>query len=273
MLTALVITFREVVEATLIVATLLGLLKHLKLEKAIKVIWSATFFALVASVGLLTVFSFIGVKFQEIYTGETEELIEGILMIISAGFVTWAVFFLHTTFARYKTALLAKIRPAIEKGTYRNIFVLTFTAVFREGLEIVLFLSTIYLSSSPLEILQGFMAGSLIALALAFLLFTASFRLPLYYAFRFSSFLLVLFAAGLLAQGVHELMEIGVVPETKAFYVPLIPAKDTITGGIIQSLLGITQKMRALEVAMYLGYSSLMYWYLHKPKTPEKSQD
>ncbi|PIV71264.1 hypothetical protein COW57_00440, partial [Candidatus Roizmanbacteria bacterium CG17_big_fil_post_rev_8_21_14_2_50_39_7] len=48
-----------------------------------------------------------------------------------------------------------KVRKSIEEQEQRGLFVLVFTAVFREGFEIVLFLSTIYLSSNPQRIFIG----------------------------------------------------------------------------------------------------------------------
>ena len=94
-LPALLITFREVLEATLIVATILTILVKLKQTKGIRNVWMGTGAAVVASLMTLVLASVAGIKLQEAYSGRTEELIEGILMIVSAVFVTWAVFFLH----------------------------------------------------------------------------------------------------------------------------------------------------------------------------------
>src|SRR3989344_6268229 len=173
MLPAFLITFREVIEASLIVATVLG------------------------------------IRIQKIYSGKTEELIEGVLMVTSAIFITWAVFFLHNYFGKYKTRLLAKIKSSVENEEQKGLFWLTFTAVFREGFEIVLFLSTIYFSSNPERIFAGFLTGLMGALVVSFGLFTATLKLPVYSAFRVTSLLLILFAAGLLARGIHEFAEFG----------------------------------------------------------------
>src|SRR3989338_3028665 len=103
MIPSFLITFREVIEALLIVAAILGILAKLSDKKGMRTVWWATAAAAAVSLIVLVVGSLIGLKIQQIYTGRTEEMIEGILMVTSAVFITWAVFFLHNYFGRYKT--------------------------------------------------------------------------------------------------------------------------------------------------------------------------
>lgn len=267
MLPAFLITFREVIEASLIVATILGILKRLDQKKAIKSVWAATFSAAVVSVILLLGGSLLGVEVQKIYSGRTEELIEGILMTISAVFITWAVFFLHNYFGKYKTHLLQKIKSSVQDNEQKGIFALTFAAVFREGFEIVLFLTTIYFSSDPQRILGGFVAGTISALMVAFGLFTATLKLPIYYAFRATSMLLILFAAGLLARGIHEFAELGVIPEIGKMTIVFLPPAATFTGDMLKAVFGITQKMDMIQLSIYATYVTLMSYKVFVRKT------
>lgn len=267
MLPAFLITFREVIEASLIVATILGILVRLKQTKGVKTVWLATGVAAFLSMVLLGLGSVLGVKVQEIYSGKTEEFIEGILMMASAVFITWAVFFLHKYFAQYKTRLLQKIKTTVEKEEQKGLFVLVFTAVFREGFEIVLFLSTIYFSSNPQSIFTGFLGGAVGALLVSFGLFTATLRLPVFYAFRTTSILLILFAAGLLARGVHEFAEVGLLPEIGKMTIAFIPPKATFAGDMLKAVFGITQKMDMIQLSLYAGYTSFMSWWIFGRKS------
>lgn len=262
MLPAFLITFREVIEASLIVATILGILVKLKQTKIVKTVWLATATATVASFVLLGLGSLLGLRVQEIYTGKAEELIEGIFMITSAVFITWAVFFLHKYFSRYKVRLLTKIKKTVEAQEQKGLFILVFTAVFREGFEIVLFLTTIYFSSNPQQILTGFAGGMVSGLLVSFALFSATLRLPVYHAFRVSSVLLILFAAGLLSRGVHEFAEAGAIPELARISLPLLPQKGTVLADILKSVFGVTQTMDVLQLTLYVLYSAVMYWYV-----------
>jgi len=212
MLPSFLITFREVIEASLIVATILGILTKLGQKKEIKTVWLATAVAALTSAALLAIGSIFGLKVQHLYKSN-EPFIEGSLMIISAIFITWAVFFLHNYFGRYKTHLLQKLQKTAELQQQRGLFVLVFTAVFREGFEIVLFLSTIYFSSNPQDIFGGFVLGATGAILVCFGLFTATIHMPVFYAFRATSILLILFAGNLLSRGTHEFAEVGFLPD------------------------------------------------------------
>lgn len=231
MMPSFLITLREVIEASLIVATVCGILVKLGHRKSLRTVWSATAAATIVSIVLLAGASLIGVKVQEVYTGKVEEMIEGVLMMLSAVFITWAVFFLHKYFGAYKVRLLQKVRNTIEvTRNHHGLFALVFTAVFREGFEIVLFLSTIYFSSSPAPILGGFALGLSAGLIISFAFFTATIRMPVYWAFRVSSIMLILFAADLLARGVSEFM--------------------------------IHQQTNLMQLSLYLSYVWVMHWWV-----------
>lgn len=271
MLPAFLVTFREVIEASLIVATILGILVKLNQKKGIKTVWFATGAAVFLSVFFLILASVLGVKVQEIYLGKTEEFIEGIFMVVSAVFITWAVFFLHKYFAYYKTRLLQKIKTSVEGREQKGLFMLVFSAVFREGFEIVLFLSTVYFSSNPQSIFTGFAGGAVGALLVSFGLFTATLRLPVLLAFRVTSILLILFAAGLLARGVHAFAEAGLMPEIGRITFAFIPAKTTFTGDLLKAVFGITPKMDMIQTAFYSGYVIFMSrWVLGRKAKKRK---
>lgn len=269
MIAAFLITLREVIEASLIVATILGILIKLNQQKSVRTVWLATMFAAVCSVGLLGLGSIFGIKIQELYSGKIEEFIEGIFMVTSAVFITWAVFFLHKYFAGYKTRLIVKISETIKQEEQKGLFWLAFTAVFQEGFEIVLFLSTIFFSANPQEIFTGFAGGLVGGLFISAGLFAATIRLPILLAFRTTSILLIFFAAGLFARGVHEFAEAGVIPELTTVTLAFLPAKATIAGDMIKAIFGISHTMDITQLAIYGSYIAFMSWwvFVRKEKT------
>jgi len=72
MLPSFLITFREVIEAAFIVATLLGIMTNLKLYHAQRTVWLAAAFAALLSVILIGVASILGLKLHALYSGSIE---------------------------------------------------------------------------------------------------------------------------------------------------------------------------------------------------------
>lgn len=260
MFPSFIITFREVIEATVIVATILGVISKLKWVDAIHTVWRATSIAVVSSILLIIGGSIMGFRIQQYYTGKVEETIEGVLMIISAVFITWAVFFLHTFFSRQKGNLMHKVKETVKAKELKGLFILVFTAVFREGFEIALFLSSIYLSTKPMDVLFGFVGGLAGGLIVSFFFFRTTERLPIQYAFKISSVLLILFAGGLIARGIHEFAEAHIIPEYFMMTLVFLPDKTSFMGSMIKTLFGVTRNMDIVPLASYVVYVLGMGW-------------
>ena len=231
MIPSLLITLREVIEASLIVATILGILVKLNQKEYIRAVWSAALTALMASFLLVYFGSLIGLRVQH---AVDSPLTEGLFLMISAFFVTWAVFTLHKRFAREKMLTLSHLNQKMEKN---GLFLFTFSLVFREGIEIVLFLSTIFVTNKPIAIIGGFAAGVLLGLLVSALFFSATIRMPIYWAFRITSYLLIIFAAGLLAQGIFKFAQMGILPHVGP----------------------VTFHMDLLQLSVYLTYVYIMH--------------
>jgi len=265
MFPSFLISLREVIEATAIIATLLGVISQLKWKNAVHIVWYATGAAAFLSMILIGMGTLLGFNLQNIYSGKVEQLTEGVLMIISAFFITWAVFFLHSFFSKQKKTLLYNIQKTTDRKELKRLFFLVFTAVFREGFEIALFLTSIYLSTNPKDILVGFLGGIFGGLILSYFLFKTTERLPMLYALRISSIFLILFAAGLIARSIHEFVEAGMIPELYKLTLFLIPEKGTVIGDIMLSLFGLSKKMDILQLLAYILYFFGTSWFVFSP--------
>ena len=118
------------------------------------------------------------------------------------------------------------------------------------------------MSDSPQNILGGFAAGLVLALAVSFGLFKSTLKLPVYKAFRVTSILLILFAAGLLGRGINEFNELGMLPELGKLTMAFIPSSTSFAGEIIKAVFGITEEMHGLQLAAYILYTIGMGWYV-----------
>ena len=93
-----------------------------------------------------------------------------------------------------------------DKNVSLGLFALTFFAIFREGVEVVLFMYAIVIQSNGLSI-GGSVLGSVVALMIGYAIFVQGKRVPLKQFFNVTSILLIFVCAGLVAYGVHEFEE------------------------------------------------------------------
>jgi high-affinity iron transporter len=251
MVAALLIAFREGLEAALIVGIVLGYLKRMGYRRQAAVWWgvaSAVTVSVVAGVALQA----LGVAFQ----GRGEELFEGITMLLAAGVLTWMIFWMQRQGRSIRAELEADVRQAVTSGSRWALFALAFVAVVREGIETALFLTAAAFSATPAQTLIGGGLGLALAVAVGWLLFVVSVRLDMRAFFRVTSVLLILFAAGLVAHGVHELQEAGVWPVVVEHVWDINPILDenSALGSILKALFGYNGNPSLLEVVSYVAY-------------------
>lgn len=247
------ITFREVVEASIIISLVVGILKKLNQYQSIRTVWLATISAIGLSFVLVILGSILGLKVHDFYE-QYEPFIEGALMILSSLFITWAVFFLHNFSSLSQRKLTKEITSSLSSTSSRGLFLLIFSSVFREGFEIVLFLSTLYFTSSPQQIISGFIIGVFSGIAVSLGIYRYTNKSDLLFATRTASIMLILFSAGLLIRGIHEFTEVGLIPEVGTLALKFIPPSSTLTGGLLKSLFGLTSEINLIQIITYIIY-------------------
>lgn len=203
---ALLITLREGLEAALIVAIILAYLKTLNRESDFRTVWGGTFAAVAVSlIAGVVVFNAVGEL-----EGAAEEITEGVIALTAAGVLTWMIFWMGRQARYIKGELHTKVDAALEGGSAVALAMIAFVAVLREGLETALFLlSTSVGSESSAGQLVGGLIGLVVASAVGYLVYKGSRAVNLRTFFRVTGILILFFAAGLLAKGIHEFQEVG----------------------------------------------------------------
>ncbi|MFB0536338.1 MAG: iron uptake transporter permease EfeU [Anaerolineae bacterium] len=251
MIAALLIALREGLEAALIVGIVLSYLKKMGHRRQGAVWWgvaSAVTVSIVAGIALQV----LGIAFE----GRGEELFEGITMLLAAGVLTWMIFWMQRQGRSIRAELEADVRQAVTGGSQWALFALAFVAVVREGIETALFLTAAAFSATPAQTLIGGGLGLALAVAVGWLLFVVSVRLDVRAFFRVTSVLLILFAAGLVAHGVHELQEAGVLPVIieHVWDINAILDENSTAGSILKALFGYNGNPSLLEMISYGAY-------------------
>ena len=139
-------------------------------------------------------------------------------------------------------------------------FILAFLAVFREGIELALFLIATRMASDTTSVVFGAFLGLGAAILLGWLLFASTRRLNLKRFFQVTNILLLFFAAGLVAHGVHELIEAGLIPAIidPVWDINHILSDNSEFGLILKALFGYNGNPALTEVLAYLGYFAIL---------------
>jgi high-affinity iron transporter len=131
---------------------------------------------------------------------------EGVTSLTAVVVLTYMIMWMSGHGREIKGSLEFKMDISLSQGELFGIAFLAFVAVFREGLETVLFLSATF-AQDPSGTIVGVIGGSGIVLVLSMLLMKGTVNLEISKFFKVSNVLLIVLAAGLAGYGVHELIE------------------------------------------------------------------
>jgi len=252
MLANFVIGLREGLEAALVIGILVAYLVKTKRRDALPALWTGVAAAVLLSLGTgaLLTWGPYGLTFQ------AQELIGGSLSIAAVGLVTWMVFWLGSTAASMRTELHNKLDRALA-GSVVTVAVIAFVAAAREGLETALFVWAATRSeSNALEGTAGAVLGILVAVALASLITVGLVRLNLSRFFTYTGVFLVIVAGGVLAYGLGEFQEAGVLPGwgQPAFDVSAVMSQSSWWGALLSGLFNLRPDPTWLQVVAWLAY-------------------
>lgn len=255
-LSALVIALREGIEMTLIAGIVLAYLTQIGARRAHRWVWLGIGAAAAVSVGFLGILNVLNAEF----VGATEQIFEGLTMLLAAGFLTWMIFWMLRQ-ARY---LKGELQRAVQEtlaagGAAWGICLLVFFAVVREGVE-----TALLLFAAPGEgKLLGSVLGLAVAVAIGVLIYAFGRRIDLRTFFKVTGVLLVLFAAGLVTHGMHEFVEAGLISGGPVLFdlTRTLPDSDG-AGAMLRSLLGYSADPTLIEGIAYVGYFilALVLW-------------
>ncbi len=268
MIASFVITFREALEAALIIGIVAAYLRKVGRREMERYLFIGVAGAILASVlaGALFLLIYGGLE------GRAEEIFEGIASLSAAAVLTYMIFFFAKHAKGIRGELQSKVDASLGRGSAWGIAALAFLAVFREGVETVLFLGTIAVKE-PLSTLAGLIAGIIAVTLLSIAMFAGIYRLDYSKFFKYTSVILVIFAAGLVATGVHELNEAGIIPPVIEHVWDINPPPNEdgtypalhekgIIGSMLKSLIGYNGNPSLTEVIAYLGYWLVVGFFL-----------
>ena len=252
MLPSFLLALREGVEAALVVGIVMGALRKMQKQRLARSVWWGTICAAAVSLSTAFLLQALGASLE----GRAEAVFEGGEMFLAAGVLTWMVFWMHKQSRSLKSELETGAQRAIQRAGERGLFILAFVAVLREGIELALFLTASALASGAGEAFTGAALGIATAAGLGWLLFATTIQLNLKRFFQVTGILLILFAAGLVAHGVHEFNEVGWIPAVIEPIWNLSPilAESSLLGQMLKTLFGYNPNPSLTEAVAYSLY-------------------
>jgi len=250
-----IITFRESLEAALIIGIIFSYLKKTGSKK----LYSFVYYGIALGVLGSVLGAFIFYRFVGGFNGPSEQIFEGVTMVLGASLIVYLIVWMAN---KKDTSDLIRnqVDKALEHSSITLIF-LVFISIFREGVETTLFLNVVI--SSQVGISQtfaflGLLGGSFVGYGV----YIGLKGMNLKYLFSISSTLLILFATGLFAQGVHEFQEVGFIPIfiNHVWDINDVVNENSMVGGFMKSLFGYNANPSLLEVFTYCA--SLVFMLL-----------
>jgi len=264
MLGQYLIAFREVLEAALITSIVLAYLARTGRNPLSRYVWYGVFSATVASVVLGTsIWLAYGTLSKSV-----QVLFEGVAALIAVVVLSSMIYWMATKGKELKVEVERRLEVIATSGAALGLVSFAFIAVFREGLETVLFL-TPFLVTDTVATVAGLFLGTLTSLALAYGIFVVGMKINIRRFFYFTSILLVLLAGGLAGYGVHELIEYSEFAGTglgwlgSPAYVLSVPSDSPfhhkgVIGSIFAVMFGYTVKAEWLRLIVHFGYLALV---------------
>ena len=268
MLANYLIGLREGLEASLVVGILVAYLVKTGRTDKLSSLWLGTGIAVALSLGFGALLTFTSRSLSE----EASHAFAGTMSIIAVALVTWMVFWMRRTARELRGDLHGKLEAAAAGGGLAMVIV-ALVAVLREGLETALFL---WAATTQTIAMPAALLGALLGIATAILIgwgvYRGSMKMNLATFFNWTGGLLIVVAAGVLAYGVRDLQEAGVLPggANIAFDVSGTIPEDSFIGTLLGGFFHFDPITTWLQLTTYVVYlATVMYVYLkRRPAVP-----
>jgi high-affinity iron transporter len=257
MLGALIIVFREVIEAGLIIGIVMAATRGVAGRGRF-----VTYGIVAGVLGATLVACFAGVISQA-FAGSGQELFNATVLSIAVVMLMWH----NAWMARHGREIAAEMRQigaAVSEGAkpLTALAVVVGLAVLREGSEVVLFLYGIFASgTSGMALLVGGVLGVIAGAAFTALTYFGLLAIPTRHIFTVTTGLIALLAAGLAAQAVQFLNNGGyfVVLDRTVWDTSWLLSEGSLFGRLLHTLIGYTERPSELQLVVYIGTLVVMY--------------
>ena len=271
MIAALIIVFREVFEAGLIVGIVLAVTRTVPHRN----LWiGGGVLAGVLAACLVAVFAG---ALSNLFAGMGQELFNALILTIAVVMLTWH----NVWMARHGSEIAGELRAAgqaVVEGSKSllALAVVVGVAVLREGSEVVLFLYGVMAGGddSVLSVALGGLIGLLLGALICLLTYAGLVRIPTRKLFATTTVLIALLAAGMAAQAAAFLEKANwlTAMDNVVWDSAWLLSDASIPGKALHTLIGYTDQPTAMQLIVYVAVLAVTFVLMRFYAAPVKAQ-
>ncbi len=173
--------------------------------------------------------------------------------------LTYMTFWMRRHSRNMGRELRERVSGAVRGGSGLALGLVAFVTVGREAVETVIFLLAIAYQSSPLQLVIGAVIGLVIALSVSFAIYRVGVRINLGRFFAVVGSLLMVVAAGLLADAVQNLQGLGVLPggSMTLWNMSRMLPDDAGIGDVLHGLVGYSAAPTVLQALLWAAFLAI----------------
>ncbi len=250
MLATLIIVFREIIEAGLVVGIVMAATRGVAKRG-----WCISLGVLGGVIGACLVAAFAS-SIANMMQGSGQEIFNASIMGVAVLMLAWHNIWMARE-GRHIALEMKSLGEDVTKGrrSLMAMAIVVGVAVLREGSEIVLFLYGIMLSggNSILSMITGGIIGLALGAFVSAAMYLGLLRIPTRHLFAVTSVLIILLASGMASQCVVFLQQAGIVTLFPHIIwdTSTILSNDSILGKALHALIGYSDRPTGMQMIVY----------------------
>lgn len=271
MLATLLIVFREMVEAGLIIGIVMAATRGVSGRS----LWVG--YGIIGGIAGACIIATFAHNINQALEGIGQEIFNVCVLSLAVLMLAWH----NIWMARHGRQIAQDMKvvgEAVATGN-RSLLALAIVigiAVLREGAEIVLFLYGIILSGNQTSasMFLGGVTGIILGGGLAVLMYAGLLRIPTRYIFKVTSWLITFLAAGMAAQAIAFLQQAGIVTSftQMVWDSSHVISGNSLTGKMLHTLIGYEDRPSMMQVMIYFATLAVICTLMRIFKTPSRSK-
>jgi len=254
MLASFLITFREGLEAFLIVGIILSYLAKLKVPKYNKYIYLGVFLGIIISLVIAYIFQVIFYGLNDNY----QHFLMIFILLFATLVLSYMVIWMANQSKQIKGEMEENIKQLVTAGNIAGMVFLAFLAVLREGFESVLFFSSLSLEAdiSLSDGLTGAVIGLVLSILLVYFLMRGAKNIPIKAFFKYTGLLILIIAGGLFGSSISMMQASGLMPVfiQEVYNISFILDDRGVFGTFLRALFGYNSSPTLLHLFAWAFY-------------------